>query len=308
MDILFHLPDDDAPVWIAALATALPGARIAQWPQPADARFDYAVVGGPQPEHAPALSRVKAVFNLGAGVNAFWRIPDLPPEVPLIRLEDAGMGEQMAEYATYAALRHYREFPFYAVEQNLGRWTRRERQDKASFRVGLLGIGVLGGRVAAALRSHGFPVCAWSRTPKSIEGVASFAGPEALAAMLPGCRMLIVLLPLTPTTAGLVDRRVLSALPRGAVLVNLARGALVVDEDLLALLDEGHLGGAMLDVFAPEPLPPEHRFWHHPRVEITPHVSGLTQMGPSVAQIAAKIGALERGEAVSGVVDRERRY
>jgi glyoxylate/hydroxypyruvate reductase A len=171
-----------------------------------------------------------------------------------------------------------------------------------------LGIGVLGGRVAAALRSHGFPVCAWSRTPKSIEGVASFAGPDGLAAMLPGCRMLIVLLPLTPTTAGLVDRRVLSTLPRGAVLVNLARGALVVDDDLLALLDEGHLGGAMLDVFAPEPLPPEHRFWHHPRVEITPHVSGLTQMGPSVAQIAAKIGALERGEAVSGVVDRERRY
>jgi glyoxylate/hydroxypyruvate reductase A len=308
MDLLFHLPDEDAPAWVAAFSRALPQARLHVWPEPAPTRCDYAVVFGPRPEHVAALSRVKAVFNLGAGVNAFWRVADLPPEVLLIRLEDAGMAEQMAEYAAYAVLRHFREFPFYAREQRAARWTQHERQDKRSFRVGVLGLGVLGARVAEAVRDLGFPVLGFSRTPKSIEGVTSFTGPEGLAAMLPACRVLIALLPLTPATTGLLDRRVLGALPRGAVLVNLARGALVVDDDLLALLDEGHLAAAMLDVFAQEPLPADHRFWHHPGIEITPHVSGLTQLEPSVAQIAAKIRALERGERVSGIVDRDRRY
>jgi glyoxylate/hydroxypyruvate reductase A len=228
--------------------------------------------------------------------------------VPLIRLEDAGMAEQMAEYAAYATLRAFREFAYYAAEQRAGRWSPRERRDKAAFGVGVLGLGVLGTRVAAALRDLGFPVSGWSRSAKSVAGVRAFSGAHGLAAMLPDCRMLIVLLPLTPATTGLIDRRTLGMLPGGAMLVNLARGALLVETDLLEMLDRGHLAGAMLDVFAKEPLPRDHPFWHHPKIEITPHVSGLTQIEPSVAQIAGKIRALERGLAVTGIVDRERRY
>jgi glyoxylate/hydroxypyruvate reductase A len=158
------------------------------------------------------------------------------------------------------------------------------------------------------VRGLGFPVMGWSRTPRTVEGVTMLSGAEGLETMLPQCRVAIVLLPLTPATEGLVDRERLARLPRGAWLVNLARGAVVVERDLLAALDRGHLGGAMLDVFDEEPLPPGHPFWHHPGVEITPHVSGLTLIGPAVAQVAARIRALEDGAAVGGVVDRARAY
>jgi len=205
-------------------------------------------------------------------------------------------------------LRAFREFPAYAVDQRAARWAPRPRRDKATFEVAVLGMGVLGTRVASALRALGFPVLGWSRSGRAVDGVTVMAGAAGLRALLSQSRVAIVLLPHTPETEGLLDRATLSLLPPGAWLVNLARGALVVEEDLLALLDEGRLGGAMLDVFAREPLPAGHPFWHHPKVEITPHVSGLTQIEPSVAQIAGKIRALECGVPVSGVVDRARRY
>jgi len=308
IDILFHLADRSAPEWIDAIGRALPEARLHVWPDDGDVAADYAIVFAPQPGHVAALSRVRAVFNLGAGVNAFWQIPELPTDVPLIRLEDAGMAGQMVEYATYAALRRFREFDFYAVEQRAARWSPRERQDKRAFGIGVLGLGALGLRVAAALRDQGFPVSGWSRTAKEVAGIATHSGPDGLDAMLPSCRLLIALVPLTPATAGLLNRRTLGRLPRGAVVVNVGRGALVVDADLLALLASGHLAGAMLDVFSDEPLPAEHPFWHHPQIEVTPHISAITQRDESAVQIAAKIRALERGETVGGVVDRSRQY
>lgn len=307
IDILFHLDDPSAPQWVAAIARALPEARLHVWPEQG-AAADYAIVFGPRDEHVAALSKVRAVFNLGAGVNAFWQMPDLPAGVALIRLEDAGMAEQMIEYAIYAVLRRFREFDFYGDEQRAARWSPRERRDKQAFSVGVLGLGTLGVRVATSLRDLGFPVAGWSRTAKSLDGIATHAGPDGLQAMLPSCRMLIALLPLTPATAGLLDRATLGLLPRGAFVVNVGRGALIVEADLLALLDSGHLAGAMLDVFVEEPLPPAHPFWHHPRIEITPHISAITQRDASAAQIATKIRALERGETVGGVVDRARRY
>jgi glyoxylate/hydroxypyruvate reductase A len=235
-------------------------------------------------------------------------MPALPASVALVRLEDAGMAEQMAEYAAYAVLRVFRDFPAYGDDQRAARWQPRARRDKSVFGVGVLGMGVLGRHVAATLRDLGFPVLGWSRDGRPTEGVTTFAGPAGLAAMLPRCRVAIVLLPRTPQTERLFDRETLAMLPEGAWLVNLARGALVVESDLLALLNEGHLGGAMLDVFGAEPLPADHPFWHHPRIEITPHVAGLTLVEPSVAQVAGKIRALERGLPIAGVVDRERRY
>ena len=308
MRILLYVSGRDAGAWREAFARALPEADVVPWPVPAGARFDYAVVLSPGPEHVEALSRVKAVFNLGAGVDAFLRLPPLPRTVPLIRLEDAGMAEQMAEYAAYAVLRVFRDFPHYADDQRARRWSPRPRADKAAFRVGVLGLGVLGQRVAATLRDLGFPVLGWSRGARTIEGVTTLSGPEGLRALLPQCRVAIVLLPRTPATEGLLDRQALSRLPQGAWLVNLARGGLVVDDDLLALVDAGHLGGAMLDVFVEEPLPPAHPFWHHPRIEITPHVSGRTLVAPSVEQVAGKIRALERGLPVTGAIDRTRSY
>ncbi len=278
------------------------------WPEIGTKPLDYAIVTGPRDEHVDAMAKVKAVFNLGAGVNAFGRIRALPPEVALIRLEDAGMAEQMAEYVAYAVLRRFREFAFYAGEQAANRWTQREPLDKQAFQVGILGLGIIGARVATTLRALGFPVSGWSRTPKQVEGIATHAGPEGLDAVLAASRVLIIVLPLTPATKGLLNRRALARLPQGAYVVNVGRGALIVDEDLIALIDSGHLAGAMLDVFSAEPLPQDHPFWHHPVIEMTPHISGLTQIAASVEQVAAKIRALERGEAVGGIVDRSRGY
>jgi glyoxylate/hydroxypyruvate reductase A len=308
MRILLHCQGPAAGTWHDAFVRALPEAEIVAWTPHDASAFDYAIVYKPGPEQGAALARVKAVFNLGAGVDPFLAMPALPASVTLVRLEDAGMAEQMAEYAAYAVLRVFRDFPCYAVDQRARRWSPRRRADKAAFRVGVLGLGVLGQRVAATLAGLGFPVLGWSRGARVVGGVTTLAGAAGLRALLPQCRVVIALLPHTPETAGLLNRDTLSLLPAGAWLVNLARGALVVEPDLLALLDEGRLGGAMLDVFVDEPLPADHPFWHHPRIEITPHVSGLTLVEPAVAQVAAKIRALARGLPVTGVVDRERRY
>jgi glyoxylate/hydroxypyruvate reductase A len=308
MRILLHHPGRALEAWREAFARALPDAEIVTWSALGEGDCDYAIVYKPTSAQAEALARAKAVFNLGAGIDPFLSMPPLPAQVPLIRLEDAGMADQMAEYAAYAVLRAFRDFAAYADDQRARRWAPRPRRDKSAFEVGVLGMGVLGTRVATTLAGLGFPVLGWSRSGRAVGGATVMAGDAGLRALLPRCRVAIVLLPRTPATEGLLDRATLSLLPVGAWLVNLARGALVVERDLLALLDDGRLGRALLDVFVDEPLPAGHPFWHHPGIEITPHVSGLTLIEPSVAQVAAKIRALERGLPVSGVVDRARAY
>jgi glyoxylate/hydroxypyruvate reductase A len=305
--ILLQPPRDATDAWAAALATALPDAAIALWPE-APAETDYALVWKPPPELFARVRPVKAIFNLGAGVDVLLAAPALPGGVPIIRLEDAGMAEQMAEYVTLAVLAAYREADAYALQQREGRWLPRERFAKSAFGVGFLGFGVLGRSVAAALASFGFPLASWSASRKAVPGVVSFAGDGELDRFLAASRVLVCLLPSTPDTRNLLDCARLSRLPRGAHVVNVARGDIVVDGDLVALLDEGHLAGATLDVFRTEPLPAGHPFWHHPRIVLTPHTSAVTMVDASVAQVAAKIRRLERGEGVTGVVDRVRGY
>ena len=171
-----------------------------------------------------------------------------------------------------------------------------------------MGLGVLGRAVATALMPFGFPLRGWSRRPRPLRGVAGFAGLAELDSFLGATRVLVCLLPLTRDTRGLLDHATLSQLPRGAGVVNVSRGGLIVDDDLLALLDAGHLAAAMLDVFAEEPLPPTHRFWHHPQVALTPHVAAITRVDESVAQIAAKIRRLEAGLPITGIVARDDGY
>lgn len=291
----------------AALRRSMPEAIVHLWPD-APREADYAIVWKPPADFFARCRIRRAVLNMGAGVDALVGLDGLADDVPLVRLEDAGMAMQMAEYVTLAALRAYREQDAYAQSQREGRWAKRERLDKASFCIGILGYGVLGRAVADALRTFAFPVLAWSRSPHADADVPLLTGESGLHAVLAQSRMLIVLLPCTPQTRGLLDRARLSMLPRNAHLVNIARGAIVVENDLLALLDEGHLASATLDVFEEEPLPAGHPFWHHPRIVITPHVSAATLIDESIAQVAGKIAALERGEPVTGIVDRQRGY
>ena len=242
------------------------------------------------------------MFNIGAGVDALLRLR-LPAGCTVVRLDDAGMAVQMAEYVCHALIRHFREFDEYEASAQAGRWSYRKPRERRDFPVGVMGLGVLGERVAQALAQFEFPVNGWSRSPKAIGGIRTFSGQNGFHDFLAASRVLVNLLPLTPDTQNILNRDTLSRLQPGGYLINVARGAHLVEDDLLALLDSGHLAGAQLDVFRTEPLPAGHPFWNHPRIVATPHTSARTLRDESIAQIAGKIVALERGETIAGVVD-----
>jgi glyoxylate/hydroxypyruvate reductase A len=196
----------------------------------------------------------------------------------------------------------------YAAQQSRAEWRLHRPLRHADFPVGVMGVGVLGAQVARAVADLGFPVLGWSRGRKEVEGVRCFAGAPELDAFLGGSLALVCMLPLTADTAAILDRRTLFKLPAGGYVINVARGGLIVDDDLLDALDAGHLAGATLDVFHEEPLPAAHPYWRHPKVLVTPHASAATLLDESAAQIAGKIHRLERGEPVTGVVDLARGY
>jgi glyoxylate/hydroxypyruvate reductase len=292
--------------WIEGLRAALPGATVEDW-QPGAPQADHAVVWAPPQQLFDEQPRLKGIFNTGAGVDALLDLR-LPANAVLVRLDDAGMSVQMAEFVCHAVIRHFRELDAYDRDAAQGRWGYRKPRVRSEFPVGVLGLGVLGSRVARAVAAFEFPVRGFSRTPRDVPGVECFAGPQQFDAFLGGTRILVNLLPLTPDTEGLLDRETLGKLLPGGYVINVARGGHLVDEDLLALLDSGHLAGAALDVFRTEPLPADHPFWRHPKITVTPHTSARTLRDESIAQIARKIVAFERGEPIAGVVDLHRGY
>jgi glyoxylate/hydroxypyruvate reductase A len=309
MRILLYRADGVIEPWVRDIASVMPHLETVAWQEGvAIPPCDYAVLWAPAPALLEQLRQVKAVFLMGAGVDALLRFGDALPDVPIVRLGDAGMGVQMAEYVSHAVLRYFRRFDEYERLARRGEWKPLPQYCKDDFTVGVMGMGKLGMPVIEALRHFGFPVRGWSRSPKDVPGVESFAGMAQLDGFLAGTRALVCMLPLTPETSNLLDRRNLGKLPQGAFLVNVARGAIVAEPDLLALIQSGHLCGATLDVFRNEPLPPQHPFWLEPRITITPHISALTIRHDAVVQIAAKIDALEQGQPVDDVVDRNRGY
>ena len=306
MNITFCCTDTKAEPWLQGLQAALPDATISVW-QPGAPQADYAVVWAPPQQFVDEQAALQALFNIGAGVDALLKLR-LPAGMRVVRLDDAGMAVQMAEYVCHAVIRHFREFDAYEADMQSGRWGYRKPRLRSEFPVGVMGLGVLGERVARALTQFDFPVNGWSRSPKAIVGVRGFSGTDGFNDFLAASRVLVNLLPLTPDTQDIMNRETLSRLQPGAYVVNVARGAHLVEEDLLALIDSGHVAGATLDVFRQEPLPAGHPFWNHPRIVATPHTSARTLREESIAQIARKMLALQRGEAVAGVVDPGRGY
>jgi glyoxylate/hydroxypyruvate reductase A len=306
MRIVFHQDSGKPEPWVQALREALPQAEVEVW-QPGAPCADYAVVWAPPQRLLDEQAGLKALFNIGAGVDAILKLR-VPGDTLLVRLDDAGMSVQMAEFVCHALIRHFRELDVYEREMGEGRWGFRRPREREEYPVGIMGLGVLGARVAQAVRQFEFPVLGWSRTPKSIEGVRCFSGEPGLADFLAATRVLVCLLPLTPETEGILNRQTLGRLLPGGYLINVARGGHLVEEDLLALVDEGRMAGAALDVFRTEPLLPGHPFWNHPKITVTPHTSARTLRRETVVQIAGKIAALERGEPIAGVVDRNRGY
>jgi glyoxylate/hydroxypyruvate reductase A len=306
MRITVCCTDTKTAPWIEGLRAALPGSTVEDW-RPGAPVADHAVVWAPPQQFLDEQRGLKGIFNIGAGVDALMKL-QLPSPALVVRLDDAGMSVQMAEFVCHAVIRHFRELDGYERDSAQGKWGFRKPRSRADHPVGVMGLGVLGQRVAQAVAAFEFPVRGWSRSPRQVDGVRCFAGEAQFGAFLAGTRILVNLLPLTPDTENILDRRKLSQLQPGGYVINVARGRHLVDEDLLALLDEGHLAGAALDVFRTEPLPPEHPFWKHPKITVTPHTSARTLRDESIAQIARKIVALERGEPIAGVVDRQRGY
>lgn len=308
MKILYYNEGEDNAFWLAGLRAAWPQAEFRLW-LPGDTEpADYALVWNPPPDMLAGRSHLKAIFNLGAGVEKLLQLPGLPANVPILRLEDAGMAVQLAEYATYAVLRYFRRFDDYERQAEQHAWQGLPAYAKRDFPVGILGLGALGTRVAQALQHFGFPVRGWSRTRKTLPGVHCFSGPSSFNDFLQDVRVLICVLPFTRDTAGILNRDVFSQLAYGAYLINLARGAHLVEADLLPALDSGRLTGATLDVTQVEPLPSAHPFWSHPRVTITPHMAGETFRDDAVRQVVEKLRAFDQGDAISGIVNRTLGY
>lgn len=312
MDIIFYHPTFDTPYWIKALSAALPGARVREWKPSDNEHADYALVWHPPVEMLQGRA-LKAVFALGAGVDSILSKlkahPEmLPDSIPLFRLEDTGMGQQMQEYAVSQVLHWFRRFDDYQLFKQQSRWEPLADYQRDDFTIGILGAGVLGSKVAEALAPWGFPLRCWSRSRKAYPGVESFAGAEELPAFLSGTRVLINLLPNTAETVGIINGDLLNKLADRSYLMNLARGVHVVEPDLLQALESGKLKGAMLDVYSREPLPAESPLWAHPRVAMTPHVAAVTRPAEAVDYIARTISQLEQGKTVTGQVDRQLGY
>ena len=306
MKITFCCTDAKPEPWLQGFSAALPGVEISVW-QPGAPQADYAVVWAPPQQFMDEQPGLKALFNIGAGVDALLKLR-LPPQALVVRLDDAGMAVQMAECVCHAVIRHFREFDGYEADTQAGRWGYRKPRLRSDYPVGVMGLGVLGERVAKALALFDFPINGWSRSPKAIDGVRGFAGADQFNDFLAASRVLVNLLPLTPDTANVINKDTLGRLLPGAYVINVARGAHLVDEDLVAAIDSGHVAGATLDVFRTEPLPAGHAFWTHPRITVTPHTSARTLRDESIAQIARKMVALEHGEAVAGIVNPARGY
>jgi glyoxylate/hydroxypyruvate reductase len=270
-----------------------------------------AVVANPAPGALAGLPQLRLVQSLWAGVETLLADASLPPEVPLARMVDPAMSAAMAETALWAVLSLHRGFFDYAAQQRAGEWRGHAQRRADELGLLVLGLGHMGLAVATRLAAQGYRVSAWHAKPNDRPGppgVAVHAGNPALAALLPGADIVLNLLPLTAATRGLLDARLFAALPRGAAIVNLARGAHVVDADLLAALDSGHLKHAVLDVFHAEPLPPDHRYWQHPQVTVLPHVAALTDLRSAAGVVARNLRALREGAPLAHRVDRSRGY
>jgi glyoxylate/hydroxypyruvate reductase A len=303
----------NSEAWIAPLREACAAVGVAAQFEVFDGRplgARYAVVWLPPPELFTVERGLRAVFNAGAGVERLLAMPGLPPQLPILRLVDAGMAPKMAEYVCFFIARITRGLDRFGGPNAVRDWNV-DRPRGTPPTVGVLGLGAIGSRIAQAVLMFGYPVRGWSRTPKNMDGIETFAGADRLDAFLAGTQILVNALPLTGETRDLLDRARLSRLPAGSHLINVGRAGTIVDADLLALLDEGHLASAVLDVFRTEPLPADDPYWHHPKVTVTPHLSGPTPREPAARQIAEAIARLEAGTAPSelpGCVDRGRGY
>lgn len=298
--------------WYGALAQAMPQHHLAVADELFDrTRVEVAIVANPQPGSLRGLPKLRLIQSLWAGVEGLLSDDSVPASVPIARMVDPALATAMGETALWAVLSLHRGFYAYARQQRQMRWRQLPQLRADELPITVLGLGTMGCACVHALAPHGYRITAWSRSdaPRDLpSGVAHIHGNDALFECLRGSSIVINLLPLTAATRGLLDARFFAAMPRGAALVNLARGAHVVEADLRAALATGRLGHAVLDVFEREPLDERHPFWRHPRVTVLPHAAALTDPRSAAQLVAANVQALLDGQPIANLIDRARGY
>jgi glyoxylate/hydroxypyruvate reductase A len=263
----------------------------------------------PPPGFLKTLPNLKAIFSLGAGVDGFLRDPEFPKHLPLVRFVDPTLMHEMAQFVTMHVLIAHRSQRFFDTMQRQGKWQQRMlAKPSRDTRIGILGLGDIGATIAESLLPFDFQLLGWSRSRKSVPGVKSFAGKDELPQFLSQCDYVVCVLPLTDDTRGIMNADFFAHLPKDAFVINVARGGHLIEEDLIAALDSGHLSGAVLDVFQTEPLPESSPIWRHPRIIATPHIAGITDPKMALAYVADCVAHCEEGRPLENIVDLSKGY
>lgn len=307
--VLLSATTDIRGLYGAALAAIADRVEILDHPAENPERVRLALGWRPLADALARYPNLGALCSIAAGVDNLLACPGRPPDLPVVRVVDPDQARAMSGFVLWHVIGHQRRFDAYAANQRDRVWRRLCPRDASAVPVGLLGYGKIGRRVARDLAALGFPVRAWSRSPQSPDpGIAHYHGPDGLAAMLGASEILVNLLPLTPETRGLLDARLLSRLRPGGYLIQVGRGEHLVEADLLAALESGHLAGAALDVFATEPLPPAHPFWDHPAIRVTPHEACDASPQAVARTLLAAAEAVREGRVPPDTVNAARGY
>jgi glyoxylate/hydroxypyruvate reductase A len=263
----------------------------------------------PQPGFLKTLPNLKAVFSLGAGVDGFLRDPEFPGHLPLVRFVDPTLMHEMAQFVTMHVLIAHRSQRFFDTMQRESKWQQRMlAKPSRDTRIGILGLGDIGATIAESLLPFDFQLLGWSRSRKSVPNVKSFAGKDEMPQFLAQCDYVVCVLPLTDDTRGIMNADFFAHLPKDAFVINVARGGHLIEEDLIAALDSGHLSGAVLDVFQTEPLPADSPIWRHPKITATPHIAGITDPKMALAYVADCVARCEEGRPLENIVDLGKGY
>ncbi|WP_144098253.1 2-hydroxyacid dehydrogenase [Croceicoccus sediminis] len=309
MTAILHTGDPERGVlWQEIVSREVPELDFRCEPEigdPADIR--YLIAWTLDPALIARLTNLEVLFSIGAGVDQL-DLSQLPPHVRVVRMIETGITNTMADYVAMATLALHRDLPFYLANQREGVWKPQDVLLSSERTVGVMGLGQLGRAAIAKLAPLGFRVLGWSRSKADVEGAACFAGENEFDAFLAQCDIVICLLPLTDETRGMLNRDLFARMKQGASLINVARGGHLVQDDLVAALDEGQLRYAFLDVAKPEPLAPDHPFYAHPAIFLTPHVAGVTRKDTAVHSLVANLRRELAGEPLDGEVDRARGY
>lgn len=308
MSFLYKSDPVRGAVWAQRFAQQLPELPFRIWPDMPDPReVRFLAAWEPPADLATRFPNLEMLFSTGAGVDQF-DFSVIPESLPVVRMVESGIVNGMVEYATLAVLSLHRDWNIYHQQQQEGRWQAHRVYPASSRRVGVLGLGTLGQAVLQKLRGFGFACAGWSRSAHEIDGVECHSGADGLQAFLRCTDILICLLPLTEQTRGILSLPLFEQLPTGACLINVGRGAHLVQDDLLRALDNGQISRAVLDVCDPEPLPAGHPLWSHPQVLLTPHIASMTQPETAVDVVIDNLRRHRQGQPLIGLVDRVSGY